>query len=455
MLKKAPIRQRWSAAAVTFLLGLTVTALLTITFAQLTSRQNHKLALHTAEVYSARTERLLESLFHKTDVLSAIIIENEGEMDEKTFQKLAVTLDDGMGIRAVQCLPDGIVRYCYPVEGNEAVIGTSVFNDPKRQADAVLAVETRSIALSGPYQLYQGGLGLVARNPVFLTDEDGTETFWGFTVIILDLPEAIEPILLSELTQEGYGYRLHCVIDTGEEMTIAQKGRVPEDSRINYTLHVPNHVWTLSIFPEGGWNNWGVTAAIMLVGTLISVLISIVIYQWRERTRVLHQASVTDEMTGLYNRRFLSETVDKWCRKKNEAFYLYYMDLNRFKQINDTLGHHWGDVLLTEASGRIAEALGPDALLARVGGDEFVAVAEERVCREDCRTVELRIHQMFENPFMLNGEPVVIGISIGCARYPSDGTDYDTLMHEADQRMYREKQARWTQKIDQPGSSSL
>lgn len=85
-------------------------------------------------------------------------------------------------------------------------MGTSVFEDPQRRADAMLAVETRSIALSGPYQLYQGGLGLVARNPVFLTDADGKETFWGFTVIILDLPEALEPIVLSELSQDGYAY---------------------------------------------------------------------------------------------------------------------------------------------------------------------------------------------------------------------------------------------------------
>lgn len=439
MLRKNTILQRLSAAAVTFFLGVLVTALLAGAFVQITSRQNHKLALHTAEVYSARTERLLDSLFHKTDVLSAILIENGGELDDKTFQKLAATLDDGMGIRAVQCLPDGIVRYCYPLEGNEAVIGTSVFDDPKRQADAVLAVETRSIALSGPYQLYQGGLGLVARNPVFLTGEDGTETFWGFTVIILDLPEAIGPIFLSELTQEGYAYRLHCVTDTGEKMTIAESGTTPKGNSIDYTIHVPNHVWTLSIIPEKGWSNRGAAAAILLAGILISLLISMVIYQWQERVRVLHRTSVTDELTGLYNRRFLSESVDKWCRRKNETFGLFYMDLNRFKQINDMLGHHWGDVLLVEAAGRIAEAMGPDSLLARVGGDEFVAVVKHETQLQSCCSGKEKLHQVFEKPFLLNETEMTIGISVGCARFPEDGTDYDTLIREADQRMYEEK----------------
>lgn len=442
MLKKKPVLQRRSTIIINFVLGLTVTALVALAFVQMTGRQNHKLVLHTAEVYSARMERLLDSLFHKTDVLNAILIENGGELDEKIFQKLAMTLDDGAGIRAVQCLPDGIVRYCYPVEGNEAVIGTGVLDDPKRQADAMLAVTTRSIALSGPYELYQGGLGLVARNPVFLTDDDGHETFWGFTVIILDLPEAIEPILLSELTREGYAYRLHCVIDTGEEMTIAKSGTVPEGKGIDYTIHVPNHVWTLSIMPVNGWTDRGIVAAIVLAGVLISILISTVIYQRQVRLQELRMVSMTDELTGLYNRRYLSETMDKWCRKRSESFWLFYMDLNRFKQINDTLGHKWGDVLLTEASRRIAVAAGPDALLFRVGGDEFVAAAAYGADSDGGRAIMERIDLEFETPFILDSSQITIGISIGCVRFPQDGADYDTLMHEADQRMYQEKQER-------------
>lgn len=447
MLNKTPIRQQLSAAIVNLLIGLAVTAVLAVTAARLTSSQNHKLALHTAEVYSARTERLLDSLFHKTDVLNAVLIENNGTLDEKTFQKLASTLDDGAGIRAVQCLPDGIVQYCYPLKGNEAVIGTGVFTDPKRKADAMLAVETRSIALSGPYELYQGGLGLVARNPVFLTDADGNETFWGFTVIILDLPEAIEPIMFSELTQEGYAYRLHCIIDSGKEMTITESGTVSESNSIDYTIHVPNHVWTLSIAPENGWSNWGLVAAIGLAGMLISILASIVIYQWRERAMVLRKASITDELTQLYNRRFLNESVDKWCRKKPGTFSLFYMDLNRFKQINDTLGHHWGDILLVEAARRIKEAIGPDALLARVGGDEFVAAVLYDTGTKSCRAIQEQIRQVFEEPFMLDDKQVMVGVSIGCAQYPDDGIDYDTLMHKADQRMYREKPAKMNMDI--------
>lgn len=77
---------------------------------------------------------------------------------------MAKSLADGEGIRAIQYLPGGAVLYCYPLEGNEAVIGNNVFDNPRRRDDALLAVDTREIALSGPYSLTQGGLGLVARN---------------------------------------------------------------------------------------------------------------------------------------------------------------------------------------------------------------------------------------------------------------------------------------------------
>ena len=145
-------------------------------------------ARHVADVYSARSEMLLNSLFHKTDVVEAIVLANNGELSQSVFENVAKSLFDGDGIRAVQYLPGGIVEYCYPLQGNEAVIGSSVFNDPKRRKDALLALETRETALSGPYNLTQGGFGLIGRNPVFLTRENTDEKFLGFSVIILDLP---------------------------------------------------------------------------------------------------------------------------------------------------------------------------------------------------------------------------------------------------------------------------
>lgn len=442
MNKNSRLAHRFPAVFAVVILGMIITVSLCVITAHSMAEQDHELLLHTSAVYSARIEQLLDRLFHKTDVLSAIILENDGDLKEETFQKLASTLDDGAGIRAVQCLPDGTVRYCYPLEGNEAVMGDNIFEDPERRPDAMLAVDTKSIALSGPYELNQGGLGLVARNPVFLVDEAGDEAFWGFTVIILDLPDALEPILLGELTQSGYAYRLHCVTDAGEEKTIAEAGTLPGDGVIDYEIHVPNHVWTLSMAPESGWIHWNAIWIILLVGAVISALFAIAIYQWRERTWALQKASWTDELTGLYNRRYLSEMVDKACRDQECKFALLYLDLDRFKQINDALGHQWGDTLLVEVTKRIAGAIGAESILARIGGDEFVVVAECGGDGQECADMLNHVHAIFEEPFLLDGKSVTAGVSIGCARFPQDGTDFNTLMYTADQRMYEEKQVR-------------
>ncbi len=397
-------------------------------------------ALHTAEVYSARLETLMGGLFHKTDVLESVIIAGHGHIPETAFEDLARSLADGTGIRAVQYLPDGVVTYCYPREGNEAVMGTSVFTNPKRRADALLAVNSRSIVLSGPYSLFQGGLGLVARNPIFLTEADGREKFWGFAALILDLPEALKPVFLDALRQEGYAYRLHCRGEHGDDLTIAQSGVMPSGRPVDYGIQVPNHAWTLSLAPEGGWVDTRELPLQLGLGFVISGLCAVVAHQRREKERLLRQAAETDDLTGLYNRRKLNRVVDALCRAPQPAHFVFlYMDLNAFKACNDTLGHFWGDTVLKEFARRLRSALGPQAALARVGGDEFAAVVVTGGGRNAVPELLRRIRESLREPVLLDGMPAGISSSTGWAEFPAEGKNYDALMKTADARMYEDK----------------
>ena len=397
-------------------------------------------ALHTAEVYSARLETLMGGLFHKTDVLESVIIAGHGHIPETAFEDLARSLADGTGIRAVQYLPDGVVTYCYPREGNEAVMGTSVFTNPKRRADALLAVNSRSIVLSGPYSLFLGGLGLVARNPIFLTEADGREKFWGFAALILDLPEALKPVFLDALRQEGYAYRLHCRGEHGDDLTIAQSGVMPSGRPVDYGIQVPNHAWTLSLAPEGGWVDTRELPLQLGLGFVISGLCAVVAHQRREKERLLRQAAETDDLTGLYNRRKLNRVVDALCRAPQPAHFVFlYMDLNAFKACNDTLGHFWGDTVLKEFARRLRSALGPQAALARVGGDEFAAVVVTGGGRDAVPELLRRIRESLREPVLLDGMPAGISSSTGWAEFPAEGKNYDALMKTADARMYEDK----------------
>ena len=430
-----------------FLTGVLLTIVVAAYAAWSSADRRRAEALRTTEVYSARLETLLNGLFHKTDVLESVIIAGHGYMPEAIFGDLARSLADGAGIRAIQYLPDGVVTYCYPRKGNENVLGSNVFVNPKRRTDALLAVNSRSTVLSGPYNLTQGGLGLVARNPIFLTDAEGREKFWGFAVLILDLPEALKPVFLDALRQEGYAYRLHCRGEHGDSLTIAQSGVMPPGRPVDYGIQVPNHVWALSLAPEGGWVDTRELPLQLGLGFVISGLCAVVAQQRREKERLLRQAAETDDLTGLYNRRKLNQVVDALCRAPQPVHFVFlYMDLNAFKACNDTLGHFWGDTVLKEFAQRLRSGLGPQATLARVGGDEFAAVVVTDGGRDTVPELLWRIRESLHEPVVLDGAPTWISSSTGWAEFPAEGKNYDALMKTADARMYEDKRRYGTER---------
>ena len=142
----------------------------------------------------------------------------------------------------------------------------------------------------------------------------------------------------------------------------------------------------------------------------------------------------------MFNRRKLGEMVDARRNAPQAApFLLLYMDLNGFKACNDTLGHFWGDVLLKAFAQRMRSALGPQAGLARVGGDEFAALIDADQGQAALPDLLRRIQQSLREPVMLGDAPQRISCSVGWAEFPGEGRDYDTLMKKAYARMYEEK----------------
>lgn len=120
------------------------------------------------------------------------------------FNCIAEKLQDTDGIKALQLLPKGIVMYTYPYEPNKAAIGDDVLHRTSRRIDALKAMETVQMVVSGPLELMQGGLALIARNPIYYEDD----TFWGFSVVVLDLPDILIPFGLEGLKEQNYEYRL-------------------------------------------------------------------------------------------------------------------------------------------------------------------------------------------------------------------------------------------------------
>lgn len=149
-----------------------------------------------------------------------------------------------------------------------------------------------------------------------------------------------------------------------------------------------------------------------------------------------------DPLTRLANRRKFQEEVELAIEKsneKNEPFALLYFDLNRFKVVNDTLGHEVGDELLKYVAARVASILRKPDILARLGGDEFALLLHN--CNE--KGVDLVVERMLDNvqrPFKVGENTLVAELSIGASFYPQDGKNLSELLRKADLAMYRAKQ---------------
>lgn len=225
-------------------------------------------------IYSERAEYILHSVFHKTDVLAAVVKLQNGQISEDTFQDIAkLVYEENRGIRGIQYMPGAIVTYSYPLEGNENVMGKNFLEIPERQKDVLLAIDTKSIALSGPYHLLQGGLGVVARKPIFLTDGVGKEYFWGFSAIILDLPKAIEGALLSHLRNDGYDYQLYCINENDERLIIEGDPDLDVQQAVCKEIKVPHHIWTLAVRPNQPWLNEAKAGVVWIFGFLLSLIL--------------------------------------------------------------------------------------------------------------------------------------------------------------------------------------
>ncbi len=155
----------------------------------------------------------------------------------------------------------------------------------------------------------------------------------------------------------------------------------------------------------------------------------------------LRRQALTDPLTGLSNRdalmRNLALALDEAVPGAGPA--LLYVDLDRFKVINDLLGHAAGDGLLVAAAQRLRRAVGPNTLLARFGGDEFMAMIAPCDSDSNARDMAMRITEAFSEPFPHSGEEFSITASVGIAQYPQDGATIQQLINHADAAMFDAK----------------
>lgn len=157
----------------------------------------------------------------------------------------------------------------------------------------------------------------------------------------------------------------------------------------------------------------------------------------------LEYMSNHDVLTNLPNRRFFAHRLEyalKQAESKQTQLAVMFIDLDQFKQVNDTQGHHVGDLLLAQVAERLRSYVGRQDTLARIGGDEFNILVEEISDSQQLSVMAQNYIQMFSPPFIVQGQEITISSSIGIALYPQDGTDSVDLIKNSDLAMYKAKE---------------
>ncbi|MDN4606704.1 sensor domain-containing protein [Sporosarcina highlanderae] len=155
--------------------------------------------------------------------------------------------------------------------------------------------------------------------------------------------------------------------------------------------------------------------------------------------KAIEHMAYFDYLTGLPNRRNLQDIVNQKFKQTGKQFALLFLDLDRFKNVNDTLGHHVGDKLLVAVAERLRDCISDKETVARQSGDEFI-ILKDFTDRDDLIDSVTSIVDEMSQPFLLGDHEVFVDPSIGIALYPEDGRDYNTLMRNADSAMYLAKE---------------
>ena len=270
-------------------------------------------ATYTAESTVSRVESQLSKYLAESDLMKRIV-EKEYDIDNEQFDRLAELMqEDEDVIEARELAEDGVVSRIYPMEGNEAAMGLDMLQNPARKKEARLARLSGEYTIAGPYELVQGGTGALLFDPAYITDQNGEEKFWGFSILVMNWDNFIQEVELEKLEEAGYDYQIWKKdLYTGEKIVIDES----ENSNLNNSLEVacsvPNDTWYFEIVPENGW----ITVSQKVFGVIISIALAVMAsvgywqYKMRRYKDILHEeelekAAIEARMANEAKTRFL------------------------------------------------------------------------------------------------------------------------------------------------------
>ena len=422
---------------IVFLLGICLVGLIVYKTDSHETDQQHITAQLNATTYGERIKNEITNGIAVTDALKQILISENGKISQ--FDTIAENIMSDV-IESIQLAPDGIVTDVYPSEGTESG-KVDLFQDKDRSKISCYARDNHVIITQGPFDLKQGGCGIAVRNPVYLKDKNNQEYFWGFTIVILRVPDIFSDAI-SALSDFGYEYRLSKTdtpwIDTYK---VVYQSDDQFTHAVSYDFTIGEENWKLEVASESGWRNLRLLVTVGGMFTAVVLLLSGLTRVWlvsKENKNKFQILAHTDSLTDIYNRYGFDESAERMITKNPKAhFVAALLDIDDFKFINDIYGHVYGDKALKSLTDSMKAFFPKNTLLGRNGGDEFCILLPDHTYKE----AEELLLQFTKLPktFSCKGKEYPFFISLGYAEYPTFASNRSQLMRCADAALYEIK----------------
>ena len=431
------LKKRFIVPVVVFILGMCALIGTIYVVGEGQEEQNRTKAQLNAMTYAERIYGELMEGIGVTDTLKQVVISGDGNIN-KFYDIAAKMMDDS--IQSIQIAPNGVVTEIYPKEGNESG-KIDLINDSDRGEISRYARDNDTVIMQGTFKLKQGGYGIAVRNPVYLENENGQKRFWGFTIVILKVPEIFSESV-EALSNFGFKYSLQKCASPWDDTYERVYGSKKElNDPVIYDFDVYRDKWRLEILPKSGFYN-NSNLIYMFIGGVIIVLLltglTVALISINENRKLFKKLAVTDTLTGIYNRLGFNRQVEQYMRQNPQKHCVVAMlDIDDFKLVNDVYGHAAGDGVLQKLAESMKQYFSKDVILGRNGGDEFC------IFMPDCTAVEVKpfLKKFTEETrnFYCKGEAHTFTISLGFAEYPVLADECSKLMRCADMALYAVK----------------
>jgi diguanylate cyclase (GGDEF)-like protein len=342
------------------------------------------------------------------------------------------------------------------------LIGLDIDSEPILRDALNQSAQSQSSVSSVPFNLLEGPLGYVLFRPV-LNRPSGKQAFALLVVNAEAIQNEMTPLMenlnfriyhASYTSEDPEGLLLHVEAPTPDKWEVKLLPRLSAER----TLKSRSQPLVLKIDKQVGWSDLNLPlmittgcTSLLSLGLLLLFLSSHYRLEAQRKKSVeslLHMAT-HDALTGLPNRILLEDRfslIYSRAQRRNSPFSTLFLDLNKFKVVNDTYGHEVGDELLKAMGSLLKECIREEDTLCRLSGDEFVILLENTPY-ENAEKIAQKIKKCMAQPMRIQGIKLKIGVSVGIAVYPDDGTTINELLKIADDRMY---QAKGQDKIGMP-----